>query len=579
MYANFQVPVNTLPQNNDVLRIRHRSSIPVALQSYECHFNWAKSFPLTLPEMGHGLLLLEEKFRDEAREIHTLLKLRSASTGGISLISKKLSQAYFNIESSKFSEAKVCLSDAEKFLELCVNDYYTLTEEYAQGFKYVLDGLQVFLEMQVKDDYDRNRGRGRGGGTTAAGKSGDNSNSNLGVGKTSGLNLSTNKVILDGMKHFRKLPAKGKYIVWTVKDVFYMYCSRSNVQRADWMEKILEMEPHIPKWHFYLYKALHGTRKLRPRPMPLGQEEKPASEDPLSISYFTMCLAQMLGEKNQKHITSPSSSQYPCWFGKIRFETPLEILTTIQEKTVKVLEMDCHLDGVYLNFSEIHMFLLPPEHRNIELGMRCLKKALRLNNTNARTHYRMGLALFKLKNHKQATHHFRSAIKDPSNIGAVVGLLQMLMGSPVKNSTEIHSILTLGMKHRELIRVWDRRCLRTLHYLKGCFHFMMEKEEESLNEAITSWIIAHDNESPKWSYYFLNLSHQCARFEWPTKRLNLTNVSNALKHAAYLEQTQFKQLLLDICSEVDDALRREEENSERKTSSSSSSSTSTNIGK
>lgn len=31
--------------------------------------------------------------------------------------------------------------------------------------------------------------------------------------------------------------------------------------------------------------------------------------------------------------------------------------------------------------------------------------------------------------------------------------------------------------------------------------------EESLHEAITSWIIAHDNESPKWSFYFL-VCHQ-----------------------------------------------------------------------
>lgn len=56
--------------------------------------------------------------------------------------------------------------------------------------------------------------------------------------------------------------------------------------------------------------------------------------------------------------------------------------------------------------------------------------------------------------------------------------------------------------------------------------------------------------------YFQNLSHQSSRFQWPTERLNLTNVSNALKHAAYLERTQFRQLLLDICAEVDDAIRK-----------------------
>ncbi|ODM95818.1 hypothetical protein Ocin01_10862, partial [Orchesella cincta] len=460
------------------------SSIPVALQSYECHFNWVKTYRLTLSEIGHGLLLLEEKFRDEAREIHSLLKLRSASIGGISLIAKKLAQAYFNIEIAKFDQAKVCLREAETYLDLCVNDYYTLTEDYALGFKYVWDGLQVFLEIQIKDDYDE---RHRGGERPPFMRRKNN---------------ITPKVNLEGMKHFRRLPAKGKYIVWTIKDVFHMYCSRSNVERPDWMEKILEMEPNISKWHFYLYKALHGTRKLRPRPMPLGQE-KSVPEDPLSMSYFSMCLAQMLNEKRQRLVTSPNSSQYPFWFGKVRFETPLEILTAIQERTLKVLDMDCHLDGVYLNFSEIHMFLLPPEHQNTEMGMRCLKKALRLNNANPRTNYRMGLAHFKLKNHKQAASHFRAAIKDPSNIGAVVGLLQILLGNPLKNSTEIQAVLTVAMKHRDLTRVWDRRCLRTLHYLKGCFHFMMEKDEESLNEAITSWIIAHDNESPKWSYYFL----------------------------------------------------------------------------
>lgn len=109
-------------------------------------------------------------------------------------------------------------------------------------------------------------------------------------------------------------------------------------------------------------------------------------------------------------------------------------------------------------------------------------------------------------------------MQNPNNIGAIFGLLQLLMASPHKNGKEIQSIFKSTMRNLELIRIWDKRCLRTLHYLKGCFHFMMTKPlqeksskskdmivigEDSLNEAITSWIIAHDNESPRWSYYFL----------------------------------------------------------------------------
>ncbi len=125
----------------------------------------------------------------------------------------------------------------------------------------------------------------------------------------------------------------------------------------------------------------------------------------------------------------------------------------------------------------------------------------------------------QLTNHKQAAHHFREAMQNPNNIGAIFGLIQLLMANPHKNGKEIQSIFKSTMRNLELIRIWDKRCLRTLHYLKGCFHFMLTKPlqenkssknkdtivigEDSLNEAITSWIIAHDNESPRWSYYFL----------------------------------------------------------------------------
>lgn len=61
-----------------------------------------------------------------------------------------------------------------------------------------------------------------------------------------------------------------------------------------------------------------------------------------------------------------------------------------------LLEVDCHLDGVYLNLSEVYLFTLPPPLRNTELALRCLKKALRLKTDSPRTHYRMGLALFKV---------------------------------------------------------------------------------------------------------------------------------------------------------------------------------------
>lgn len=124
----------------------------------------------------------------------------------------------------------------------------------------------------------------------------------------------------------------------------------------------------------------------------------------------------------------------------------------------------------------------------------------------------------QLKNHKQAANHFREAVRNPNNIGAIFGLLQLLMANPAENYAEIQSIFKLTLKNVDLIRVWDKRCFRTLHYLKGCFHFMLQDtkleettrsdsgtimEVDCLNEAITSWIIAHDNESPKWSYYFL----------------------------------------------------------------------------
>lgn len=119
-----------------------------------------------------------------------------------------------------------------------------------------------------------------------------------------------------------------------------------------------------------------------------------------------------------------------------------------------------------------------------------------------------------MKNHKQAVVHLRQAIMDDRNIhiGAVYGLIQILMSTPVKNALEINSLFKLYMGNPKLTHVWDKRCLRTLHYLKGCFQFMQENKEE---EAITNWIISHDNSSAKWSYYFLviNSNHKfCIEF-------------------------------------------------------------------
>lgn len=125
------------------------------------------------------------------------------------------------------------------------------------------------------------------------------------------------------------------------------------------------MEPYVAKWHFYLYRALHGRRKLVKRPLPLllldpteldedGTElGDPTScgvfeDDYVSISYQCLCLAQIFGERMakitgtdgattmivQEKEKSTVNQYYPWRFGQHSFETPDQVLECIMEKTM-----------------------------------------------------------------------------------------------------------------------------------------------------------------------------------------------------------------------------------------------------
>ncbi len=219
--------VNTQPCDNDFLRIRLCSAIPLSLQSYECPFKWIQSHPrytISLAELGHGILILEAQFRDESREIYdelsTLLNKKSTFVG-ISLIAKKITQAHFNIELQRYMQAKQCLGEAETFLLQWAEN--NPNPEYSQGFQYILEGLYVFLDIQVSTASPTSAG---GSFVRRSGGGGGSSSS------------TTPAHCLEGLKHFRRLPAKAKYIVWTCRDVFLVYCSRANVQRTDWMEAV-----------------------------------------------------------------------------------------------------------------------------------------------------------------------------------------------------------------------------------------------------------------------------------------------------------------------------------------------------
>jgi len=185
------------------------------------------------------------------------------------------------------------------------------------------------------------------------------------------------------------------------------------------------------------------------------------------------------------------------------------------------------------------------------------------------------------------------------SIGAAFALLQILMSDPMKNEVEIVSILKFvtGKTRLKMIEKVGSRYLSMFYYLKGCFLFMLDGNKEE--EAISSWIFAHktcpSSITSRRSYHFLvsnhkikslyhsdlfllviafgrnlingnghkmfvftqNLPFQAEKFNWPTTKLNLPNVSKALKHAAYIEQVHFKQILLEICFEVDDVIRKQ----------------------
>lgn len=264
MRISWQVPVNTQPlQSINFLRIRRGSSIPPSLQNYEGPFNWAKQYPLTFQEISHGLFLLEEKFQDESSEIEVFLsdqqevdtdapkiggaprtsffvrKNATTASFGISLIARKLTQAQFHVDLENFSSARECLSDAEYFLSSCSSSSresarLTFSDEYREGFQYILDGLKVFLEVQISNSTTT---------TTSKVVSGEATSLECFSRRKHSYHEQQQqrrkKVSLDGLKHFKRLPAKAKYIVWTVKDIFMLACNRANVERHDWMEKVL----------------------------------------------------------------------------------------------------------------------------------------------------------------------------------------------------------------------------------------------------------------------------------------------------------------------------------------------------
>lgn len=210
--------VNTRPYDNDSLRLRLGSCVPPSLQNYECPFNWLQLYPgspLSLVELEHGVLILEEKFRDESQEMYTKSSSRFQDTTEIFRIARKFSQAQFNAELQRYQESKKNLSEVKRLIDNWSE--HNANPEYLQGFLYAFQGMQVFLEEQIsrvvspmKEVVRRN--------FMERNKSG--------------------KYCLEGLQHFSRLPAKAKYIVWTVRDVFLIYCSRANVQRTDWMTEV-----------------------------------------------------------------------------------------------------------------------------------------------------------------------------------------------------------------------------------------------------------------------------------------------------------------------------------------------------
>lgn len=188
------VPVNTTPEEDGGVKIRRGSLLPPQMQNYEAHFNWCKVVPLSTNEIENGLIVLKEKFHDEAREKDVLLK-----TSGIKLISKKATEAFFQIETKNFYRSKCNIEEAKGFVKTCLKNNF-LSEDYADGFKYVFDGLDIYV--QVKAGW-----------------------------KPSDLDL-------DSLIEFSKVPSKGKVAIMILRDFFIEDCKRANVDRHDYMEKV-----------------------------------------------------------------------------------------------------------------------------------------------------------------------------------------------------------------------------------------------------------------------------------------------------------------------------------------------------
>lgn len=401
LYLGLLPVVNTQPFDNEFHRVRRGSCVPPSLKSYEAPFNWLHlhpGYPLSHAELHHGILIMEEKCQDEFRNFDSILLGRgqySSSLDGISLIARKFAEAQFNIELQRYSRANECLQEAESFI--CKWSATNPNPEYTQGFFYVLEGLDIFLKIQISI-----------GSPT----------STHGTWEVRRRNAEAAGYSLERLKMFRRLPAKAKYTVWTARDVFLIYCSRANVDRINWMDTVrtniikdptfftpfvklqrslsvciifslkkilLEMEPYVLKWHFYLYRGLHGRRKVVRRPLALmlldddeldetegtggnGQEAGGklngrsgaaaagvVDDDPLSISYQCMCLAQMFTETECRakwtdrgnwdddgksgggghYQEQPGLNQYYPWrFGVHTFETVDQVLECMLEKTM-----------------------------------------------------------------------------------------------------------------------------------------------------------------------------------------------------------------------------------------------------
>jgi len=167
------------------------------LKMYEGPFTWFKVFPLKFNEIETGLATaLDETFNKDKSEMDSLLK-----SSGMKLISKKATQVYFLTETRKFQQAGKNINACREFIETCL-ETKSLSEEYAEGFKYVLDGLFIYLQV------------------------------------LSGNFIHSSSSALPVPIQFSSLHAKSKLAIWVMRDFFIDDCRRAAVDRQDYMLKV-----------------------------------------------------------------------------------------------------------------------------------------------------------------------------------------------------------------------------------------------------------------------------------------------------------------------------------------------------